>query len=242
MGKGLGMKFEIMSVKMASTRLISEQKPFRCVNMKTRTSVLSVASIMVSVFFSVGLATIPSAFAVTPSGQVNYFNVSGGACTSTAWTGGTAIDGNVPGMFPNNIGGPPNTATVGTGSICIQVILSNATPNTTYTVTATQLNCTITIHTDGSGNGSGEAVCTSTFSGSCITNPLKMSPDTPYSLSGGTIAHVWVGTGTCGTTTTTTTTTTVTHGVPEFPAGMAILMLLAVPALLLLRKRASLLA
>jgi hypothetical protein len=200
--------------------------------MKSRTSAVSIASIVVSLFLSVGLASIPSAFAVTPSGQVNYFNVSGGLCTSTAWTGATALDGNVPGEFTNNVGGPPNTAVVGTGSICIQVVLTGATPNTTYTITATQLSCTITVTTNAAGNGSGEAVCTSTFSGACVTNPLKMTPETPFVLSGGQINHVWVGTGgVCST---------VTHGVPEFPAGIGMILLLALPALLLLRKRASL--
>jgi hypothetical protein len=234
MEKRLGMKFEIMSVRMAFTRLISERNHTQCVTMKSRTSVVSIASIVVSLFFSIGLASIPSAYAVTPSGQVNYFNVSGGVCTSTAWTGATALDGNVPGSFPNNLvpPGPPNAPVVGTGSICIQVVLTGATPNTTYTITATQLSCTITVTTDGSGNGSGEAVCTSTFSGACTTNPLKMSPETPFVLSGGQIDHVWVGTGgNCST---------VTHGVPEFPAGLAILVMLTLPAVLLLKKRASL--
>jgi hypothetical protein len=235
--------------------------------MKSRTSVVSIASIVVSLFFSIGLASIPAAYAVTPSGQVNYFNVSGGVCTSTAWTGATAVDGKVPYMFPNNLGGPPNTAVVGTGSICVQVVLTDAKPNTVYTITGTKLSGTLTITTDSSGNGSGEAVFTSTFSGACTTNVLKMSPSTPFTLIAGQINHGWVGTG-CGTTTSTTTTsttttsttttsttttsttttsttttsTTTTHGVPEFPAGFVVLLALIVPALLLLRKRASLYA
>lgn len=199
---------------------------------------LSVGSLLVGAFLSIGLASIPSAFAVTPSGQVNYFNVSGGLCTGTAWTGPTLSDGNVPGMFPNNVGGPPNTVVVGTGSVCIQVVLTNGTPNTSYTITATALSGTLTVTTNGSGNGSGEAVFTSNYSGACITNPLKMSPDTPFGLTAGQINHVWVGTD-CTTTTTTTTTTTITHAVPEFPAGIWMMLLLALPALLLLRRLGS---
>ena len=212
----------------------------------------SIFALVASALTFVLLAATP-AYAVTPSGQVNYFNVSGGVCTSTAWTGATAVDGNVPGEFSNNVGGPPNTAVVGTGSICIQVVLTGATPNTTYTVTGTQLSCTITINTNGGGNGSGQAVCTSTFSGACVTNPLKMSPETPFVLSAGQIAHVWVGTGapctpitttttiTSSTSTTTitssTSTTTVSHGVPEFPGlGLAAVLAIAIPALFLVSR------
>ena len=231
------MKSEFMYVRTAFTWLIFRGGPSNF--MKLRLGRISVASLLVSLFFSIGLAVVPAVYATSPTGQVNYFNVSGGACTSTAWTGATAIDGNVGGFFSNNVGGPPNTVVVGTGQVCVQVVLTNATPNTVYTITATQLSGTVTVTTDGSGNGSGEAVLTSTFSGACVTNPLKMSPDTPFSLSAGQINHVWVGTG-CGTTTTTsTTTTTITHGVPEFPAGLALLVMLALPALLLLRKRVS---
>lgn len=200
--------------------------------MKVPVRAISVTSILVSVLFSIGLASIPSAYAVpTASGQVNYLNVSAGVCTSTAWTGPTATDGNVPGFFPNNLGGPPNTAVVGTGSICVQVVLTNASPNTDYTITGTKVSGTLTVTTDGSGNGNGEAVFTSTYSGSCTTDPLKMSPSSPFSLSGGQINHIWVGTGSPCTSATS---------VPEFPLGLGMMLLLALPALLLLRKRASL--
>jgi hypothetical protein len=199
--------------------------------MQFRTATLSFASLLVGILFSVGLAAVPSAYAVSPTGQVNYLNVSSGVCTSTAWTGPAASDGNVPGMFPNNLGGPPNTAVAGTGAICIQVVLTDASPNTDYTITGTKVSGTLTVTTDASGNGNGEAVFTSTFSGACTTDPLKMSPSAPFDLNAGQINHIWVGTGSPCTSAT---------GVPEFPAGIGMMLLLALPAMLLLRKRTSL--
>ena len=197
--------------------------------MRVHVASLSIGAILASSMLLMGLGTLPHALAVTPSGSANYFTVSGGSCTSTVFP--TALsDGNVPGMFPNNLGGPPMTAVAGIGQICIQVVLSGATANTVYTVTASKLSGTLTLTTDGSGNAIGEAVFASSFSGPCTTNPHKMSPDTPFKLNGHQINHVWVGTG-CTST-----------GVPEFPMGIGLTLAFAIPALLLLRKRATLFA
>ena len=210
-----------------------------------------------------GMGAIPYAAAAT-TGQVNYFNVSSGACTATAWTGPTASDGNPPGMFPNNVGGPPITAMVGTGMICIQVVLTGATPNTSYVITANKLSGSLTVTTDASGNGSNEAVFSAAdqTSTACTTVPLDMSPSSPYTFSSG-INHVWVGVGTatgttvtCSSTTTTTSTTTTSTtttttttsttstrpppGVPQFSvgsAGFALIIAAALVAVMVMKKK-----
>ncbi len=170
--------------------------------------------------------------AFAASGSVNYFNVSGGTCTSTVWTGGTAIDGNPPGLLPNNLGGPPLTAIVGTGSICIQVILTGVSAGT-FTVTSPKLTGSLTLN---SGNSySAEAVFTSNFDGTCVTAPLFISPTGTVGNNAGQINHVFVGTGTnsdevnCGGT---------PPPVPEFPLGLVGVLAVAMPALLLLRRKA----
>ncbi len=224
----------IMCVKMAFTGLILTAVQEK--RMKPRVFSFSLLSVLVGAFLSVGLVSFPAAFAA-PSGQINYFNVSGGACTSTAWTGPVGVDGNNPGFFPNNVGGPPLTAIVGTGSICVQVVLTGATPNTSYVITANKLTGTLTVTTDGSGNGSAEAVFTSSFSGACTTVPIDMSPESPFSLASG-INHVFVGTGT--TSTGVDCNLFPPPPVPEFPAGIAVMLALVLPALLLFRKKSLL--
>ena len=163
----------------------------------------------------------------SPSGQVDYYT-SSGSCTST-WSGATLSDGNVPGFFTNNVGGPPITAVVGTGSICIKVALTDATPDTTYTITATKMTGSLEVKTDSSGNGQNVTLFTSSYDGKCTTDPLKMSPSDPFDLSGNQINHVWVGTGCSGPTTS----------VPEFPSTGGLLAILAftVPALLLAKRK-----
>ena len=193
--------------------------------MKVR--IVAMLSLVAALGFA--MAITPFSFATAlPSGQVNYFNVSGGVCTSTAWTAPILSDGNVPGMFRNNVGGPPMTAVVGTGSICVQVVLSGATPSTAYVITATKMSGSLTVTTDASGSGSNEAVFTSTYTGTCTTDPLKMNPSSPFDLNAGQINHVWVGTG-CGA-----------NGVPEFPIagslGLLLVVAIAVPLLVAARK------
>jgi len=174
--------------------------------------------------------------AVAATGQVNYFNVSSGACTATVWTGLTLSDGNPPGMFPNNVGGPPITAVVGVGQICIQVVLSNAAANTKYVITGTKLSGELSVTTDSSGNGNNETVFYSSYDTTCTTDPLKINPTTDYSLSGGQINHVWVGID-CGKITTSSTESV---GVPQFPApmgiGFAMLIMVTVPLLYLMAR------
>jgi hypothetical protein len=186
--------------------------------------------------FAFGMALSSFSFATTPTGQINYFNVSGGSCTSTAWTGGVGVDGNNPGFFPNNVGGPQPTAIVGTGSICIQVILTGATPSTDYVITSNKMSGTLTVTTDSLGDGSAEAVFTSSFSGQCTTVPITMDPESPYVLQSG-IAHVFVGTG--YDSTDNVYCTPPTNGVPQFPLagalGFAMVFAIAVPVLIAMR-------
>jgi len=183
------------------------------------------------------LASVPSVFAAG-TGVVSYFEVSGGACTSTAWPSSlTGKDGGPSTMFPNNVGGPPVTAIVGTGSICIQVKLTGGASSTSYVVTSNKLSGSMTVTTDGSGNGMNEAVFTSSFSGSCTTVPLTMTDPTGiFGLdTSGQINHLFVGTGT-----TSSDGTTVNcgggAGVPEFPSGLLVALAVIVPALMLLRR------
>ncbi len=175
-------------------------------------------------FVALLLTFVLPATATTPSGSVNYFNVSSGSCTTTVWTGGTLTDGNPPGLLPNNLLGPPLAPVVGIGSICIQVVLTDVSSGT-FTVTSPKLTGSLTLD---SGNGySAEAVFTSSFDGPCTTAPLFISPKGTVGNNAGQINHVWVGTD-CGEN----------LNVPEFPLGLVGVFVVAVPALLLLRKRA----
>ena len=159
------------------------------------------------------LLVTPTIYSSETSGEINYFDASSGACTTTAWNGLTKTDGNVPNMFQNNVGGPPVTAVVGSAGsqICVQVVLTGASSNSVYTVTSNKLSGSLTINTDSSGDGSNEAVFTSNFasnsSTSCTTVPLTMSPASPYNLTANQIAHVWVGSGCDGVELTANRTT-----------------------------------
>ena len=200
----------------------------------------TVATIAVSFTMFIFAGMVPVSATLAPSGTVSYFQVSGGLCTSTVWTN-VASDGNVPGMFHNNVGGPPETAVVGTGSICIKVALSGVTSGT-FTVTSNKLTGSLTL--DSGNSFSAEAVFTSSYEGSCMTVPLKISPTpTGLTLSGGQINHVFVGTGCTTTSTSVTSTTTTPTGVPQFPIagslGLLLVVAIAVPLLVAARKLRS---
>ncbi len=179
----------------------------------------------------IALATPAAVFAAT-SGTIDFY-VSYGTCTST-WSGNSAIDGNVPGLFNNNIGGAGFAPIVGTGSICVRVILTGATPNTTYNVTSNKLSGFLLIHTDGSGNGDNYTLFTSTWTGQCTTVPIKLGPTAPFNLTAGQISHAWVGTGLDATGGVSCSNG---HLVPEFPLGMLGVLALGLPALFVLRRR-----
>lgn len=185
---------------------------------------------------AVGLAlvvlAVPAAAFATASGTIDFYT-SYGACTST-WSGNSASDGNVPGLFNNNIGGPGIAPIVGTGSICIRVILTGATPNTEYVVSSNKLSGFLNVHTDGTGSGDNYTLFTSTFTGQCVTVPITISPTSPFSLTAGQISHAWVGT---GLDATGKVDCSGGHAVPEFGMGLIGVLILALPALLLLKKR-----
>ena len=182
-----------------------------------------VVSLTIGVFMVFILAGGLAPVSATAGGMVSYFQVSGGVCTSSVWTN-VASDGNVPGLLSNNVGGPPMTAVVGTGSICIKVALTGVTTGS-FTVTSPKLTGSLTL--DSSNSYSAEAVFTSNYSGTCTTVPLFISPSGTVGSTSGQINHVFVGTG-CSSV-----------GVPEFPiAGLGLLVVLAVsvPLLLVARK------
>lgn len=179
---------------------------------------------------------VPPTFATTPSGQIDFYTVSGtNTCTSTVWPT-TGYDGNIG--FPSNLPGGSNihiapSAGTGTSYICIVLTLTDQAPNTVYSVYvsgSTIMSNTQTCTTDSNG----DAVCTMIFTltvlPGCATNPIFISPK--VSGTGGTgnqvhhITNLNYDNGIC------------TIGAPEFPYGLLGLFAVAAPALLILRKRA----
>ena len=175
----------------------------------------------------------PAAVFASATGTIDYY-VSYGTCSST-WGGGSAADGNPPGIFNNNLGTPNVAPIIGTGSICVRVVLTGATPLTKYQITNNNLNGFLNVNTDASGNGDNYTLFTSVFAGQCVTSPFKLSPETPYSLTGGQIGHVWVGT---GTDTTGQVNCSSGRLVPEFPLGLFLLLVAAIPGVFFIRRRA----
>ena len=202
-----------------------------------RKTLATIAVSFTMLFIFAGM--VPVSGTLAPSGTVSYFQVSGDLCTSTLWTN-VASDGNVPGMLPNNVGGPPETAVVGTGSICIKVALSGVTSRT-FTVTSNKLTGSLTLN---SGNSfSAEGVYTSSYDGQCTTVPLVISPSGTVGSTSGQINHVFVGTGCTTTSTSTTRSTTTPTGVPQFPIagslGLLLVVAIAAPLLVAARKLRS---
>src|SRR5579872_4900363 len=117
---------------------------------------------VVSMMFIVGAAFLPLATAssILPGGEVFYYQVSGGVCTSTTFSQ-TASDGQPNGELANNVGGPPETALVLLGAqICIKVSLQAGVgaASTPYTVSSSGLTGSFTFTTLADGSGSGEGV------------------------------------------------------------------------------------
>lgn len=194
------------------------------------------------------LMAVPAAFANstgTASGFINYYNVSSGSCTSTAWSGSTQSDGGSlsQGFFDNNVGSPPIYPVVGTSGsqICLDIELTGSGLNTgdyyTFTFPSNKLtgSITITIGTSpscGTNCYEAEGVFTSAYSSACTTAPLKISStnDANYETTFGLqmdsqVQHIWVGTGTC------------IQSAPEFPFGILAVFAVAIPGMLLLRGK-----
>jgi hypothetical protein len=197
--------------------------------MKTRMVLLAA----VGVLMFTGFAVIP-AYAV--ASELFYFQFNGSACTTTAVTD-VQTDGQPSGELVNNVGGPPTTAVLGNGlSVCLQVSLVGAAANTAYSFSSNGATGSCSFTTDGSGDGvspncqfTGKTGGSST---SCITAPIKISPAIPGGSPSGQIGHFILGDanglGGC---------TGGGSGVPEFPLGPTLLFALAIPGLLLFRRR-----
>lgn len=159
--------------------------------------------------------------------------MSSNSCTSNAWSS-VAIDGNVPSFFHNNVGGPPTTAKVNSGqSICIELALSGASPNTKYYFAVDHSQPVGSFTTDGSGKGHGSIIWTNNVAGSGVSNctiPIFWGTNPHPNIHGTQANHLVLATtngGVCGAPTTS---------VPEFPLGTLLLFALTTPLLLVVRK------
>jgi len=213
--------------------------------------------------FAISVAAVPLVSAVTPGGQINFYDVSGtgssSTCTTTTWNGGTYSDGNQG--FGGNLGADQNIPILANGEeICVNIVFTDQAASTTFTisdpggfltfVTGCSVNTTpcpsgdvlssASFKTDGSGNANVYLIFSvSGLTGDCMTHPLKVSPD----ISGGEgdagqIHHYYGGAGACGGTTPKFPPP---PSAPQFPLGMALLFVVLVPAFLLFRKRVTLL-
>lgn len=192
----------------------------------------SVAAGILCAMFGLMIAAAPSAYAAA-GGSINFFDVGGTVasptCTSTAWSGGTFYDGNVG--FGGNLGIDRWIPIVSNGEqICIEVVLVDQQPDTTYTISSqylTLVSGTNPFKTDSSGNADVFLIFSvSGLSGGCSTQPIKISPGVSGSATtANQIHHIYGGSGPC-----------TPNSVPQFPMGMVALFALAVPALLLVRR------
>lgn len=150
---------------------------------------MALAGFLVAMF-GVWITSIPFAAAVTPGGQINFFDVSGSGsssvCTSTAWNGGTYSDGNIG--FGGNLGADTQIPIVSNGEeICIQIVFTDQSPSTSYTISdpggfLTLVTGTNPFTTDSNGNANVYLIFSlSGLTGDCTTHPIMVSPD----ISGG---------------------------------------------------------
>jgi hypothetical protein len=231
--------------------------------MKVKISVLALAILLV--FMS--LSVIPTSAKSSGTGTVNFWTVSGSGQSATCNVGTSwptiATDGDIG--FGGNLGAPNVVPTLSDGQlICIELVLSNQSPNTQYTVTSSGSTITLTpvvqggniFTTDGSGNVDVQMIFQASVTNGCQTNPIKISPNVAGAdgADGGQIHHdANVGYPSCSTTSSTTTasttlttqtiptttqTTTTTFGAPQFPSILGFLAIagIGVPIVLLLRK------
>jgi hypothetical protein len=202
----------------------------------------ALAGLLVSMF-GLWLTSIPYVAAVTPGGQINFFDVSGSGassvCTSTVWNGGTFSDGGQG--FGGNLGVAKQIPIVANGEeICIQIVFTDQKISTSYTISdpggfMTLVKGTNPFTTDASGNANVYLIFSlSGLTGPCNTHPIKVSPNiSGGSGSAGQIHHYYGGAGACGGTPPSL-------GVPQFPLGslgFVSVMAVGLTAALLLRKR-----
>jgi len=210
-----------------------------------RTSSLALAGFLVALF-GIWMTSIPYAAAVTPGGQINFFDVSGSGsssvCTSTAWNGGTFSDGNQG--FGGNLGTSQQIPIVANGEeICIQIVFTDQSASTSFTISdpggfLTLVKGTNPFSTDSNGNANVYLIFSlSGLTGDCTTHPIDVSPNiSGGDGSGGQIHHYYGGSGSCGGTIPVLPPT----GVPQFPLGtlgFASLMAVGLTAMLLLKRK-----
>lgn len=186
----------------------------------------------------------------TGTGEIDFYLTDSGSatvdgsCTSSAH--GTVwptygMDGAVG--FPTNLPGGSNTqvtptAPVGTSYICVHLTMSGQSSTVdSYSIWAsgsTITSGTATCTTTSTGSGAVDCwfILTLTVTSGCVTNPIKVSPTVAGAGDGGSqlqhIANLYYNNGTC----------TPPTSAPEFPLGLLGVFALALPALLVLRKRA----
>ncbi|MDA4137056.1 MAG: hypothetical protein OK449_08715 [Thaumarchaeota archaeon] len=211
-----------------------------------RSSTVVLAGLVLTLF-GFALTAIPYAAAISPTGQVNFFDVSGtgagSTCTSTVWNGGTFSDGNIG--FAGNLGVASNIPIVANGEeICLQLVLTDQTPSTSFTVSdpggfLTLLVGSTTLLTNAAGNATAFMIFSvSGLSGDCVTHPIMISPDVSDTASTkNQIHHYYGGAGSCGGVMPFPPPPL---GVPQFPLGSiatALIMAAGLAGLLLVKKK-----
>jgi hypothetical protein len=207
-----------------------------------RANAYALAGFMVALI-GVWLTSVPSVSAVTPGGEINFFDVSGSGsssvCTSTVWSGGAFSDGDQG--FGGNLGTAQQIPIVANGDeICIQIVFTDQLASTSYAISdpggfLTLVKGTNPFSTDPSGNANVYLIFSlSGLTGDCTTHPIDVSPGiSGGDGSGGQIHHFYGGSGSCGGTSPP-------HGVPQFPLGslgFASLMAAGISAMLLLKRK-----
>jgi len=208
-----------------------------------RTSSFALAGFLVALL-GIWLTSIPYVAAVTPGGQINFFDVSGSGSTSTcltgtAWNGGTFTDGKQG--FGGNLGTSQQIPIVSNGEeICIQIVFTDQLASTSYTISdpggfLTLVAGTNPFTTDASGNANVYLIFSvSGLTGDCTTHPIFVDPGiTGGDGSSGQIHHYYGGAGSCGGKPPPV-------GVPQFPLGsfgFASLMAVGLTAILLLKRK-----
>lgn len=190
-----------------------------------------------------GAAAAPYVAGVPSGGEINFFDVSASACTTTVWNGGTFSDGNIG--FGGNLGDPHQIPVVANGQeICIQIVLTAQAASTSFTIstpgsTLTLVSGSNPFKTDSSGNANVFLIFSvSNLSGDCTTHPIDISPDIAGGAgSGGQIHHIYGGSGACGGTTPFPPPPS---SVPQFPlgaAGMGLAMAAGFAGMILVKRK-----
>jgi hypothetical protein len=206
----------------------------------------TVAAVAAGALFVFALASIPvyaKAPPLTGTGTINFYPATSSTCGNpTAFTP-TGSDGNIG--FAGNLGTQSNVPTPSNGGyLCVELILNgqNGGASDTYTVSSPALTAvkasgngatvsagTVTFTTTSTGNADVYMIFLVTNIGTCVTSPVKISPGVGGTVNTNNQVHHVASPGYPNCTPVTSA--------PEFPLGLLGMFAVAVPALLLMRKR-----